>query len=165
MFKLIGCLAVQINRLILTTNVKSNYSLQFANSLWAAHSLCFPQLGQSHPSLPVSWFSSFQRARTALNNWIRSNSSEQKGTTHFFMGISPTIGTRLASASRLAILNTNYLCSITVLTGDLFILTINWQWSGGTVAVDHSCSVVWVLASGWKGLIVVLSLIRRRNLE
>ena len=33
-------------------------------------------------------------ARTALNNRIRSNSSEQNGTTHFFMGISLTIGTR-----------------------------------------------------------------------
>ena len=48
---------------------------------------------------------------------------------------------------------TNYLCSITVLIREYVILTINWQWSGGTVAVEQSRSVAQILDSclQWQG--------------
>ena len=47
-----------------------------------------------------------------------------------------------------------------MLIREYVILTINWQWSGGTVAVEQSRSVAQILASNGKGSIAVMPLIR-----
>ena len=84
MFKLVGRLAIRMYSSILITFVNRIYFQQLASSLWTAHLTYFTQLGKSHLSLLVSWFSSFQRleqhwiigsVRTALNRTVPHISS------------------------------------------------------------------------------------------
>ena len=89
------CSNEQLNLLVAheDNNISGNYE-QFCKQLiqHVFHSILLHNLANSIRLFLVSWFLFSQRAQTALNDRIHSNSSGQNSTIHFCVDISPVKG-------------------------------------------------------------------------